>query len=190
MRIIGTTRKPPASISSIANNIINLVLRNPPLFLPLRQVLLHCKFANDVREIYNTVSPFEIIYPSEARTLRANLVQYYTCSHPVWALDQRRGYILEELVFAIGPEALCAHGVPDYKGYRNAKVLDNRGRPLCGNHNMDIIFFSGASFIAAECKVKLSNWLLRWEDNFQCTTKTKVYKLYTPSINTNMFMFA
>lgn len=99
------------------------------------------------------------IYPLEAVQLKNCLIQYYTYTDSTWTLDKRRGYIFEELVFAIGPEGFKGPCTSDYESHRNVRFYNDCGQTICGNHDLDIVFKSKTSLLGAECKVKLSNWL-------------------------------
>lgn len=148
-------------VAQLACRIVQLVLTTPALFLPLVDIIANIRgCSRDLgKRIEGLLARSVEEYPKEAQQLKVLLVRYFTTPYKKWDVDRRRGYVLEEIVSSLKPEALGFAFETGVKRYREGRFCDDSGQPLCGDSDLDVIFTDGKRFEGIECKVKLSNWL-------------------------------
>ncbi|MDI6872624.1 MAG: hypothetical protein QME79_14980 [Bacillota bacterium] len=146
---------------ALARQIAALCITSPDLFLGLADAVEACKYQYTYRKLQASLSAVTAAKRDDVEQLKQLLRTYFESQDPSWDLGYRRGFLVEEIIAALGPAPLRLKTPAGSQVFRAAQLLDHKRRLVCGKKNLDVAFVAPNGRIAdgLECKASLGKWL-------------------------------
>lgn len=160
-------RKRIGIIPDQAKRIISYLSDKPYLYLPMSMVIPHCldNEKNTVTRIENAFETAEVEpdlrnHLEEVEYFKKLLIEYYTVKDEKWAVADRRGLLLEELIASISPLKFDFFNYKEnVRIYRDA-IIYIESKPI-SDLEIDVVFCDDDMLInAIECKITIAGYLL------------------------------